>query len=384
MKTVRELHNRAMSLAEQLLTAKRAGVPDEQTHSLASKAFGAELKAATLAFERHTSPATRMVLLRSAAHLAREAKEWAGGLDLALRALGAEDLRPQRTELLRILDTLRTYEHLDVTGVALSESEVQLSIAGPEAAPGFARAEEVNRRVNNVRQLLVRNSMRLLGLPFTSPVQRTRLFREAFTPYLSVPRAASYAITMRFGVHEQTELPLADTDALPRPSVAEALEELINTAKVYARGGPTAIGQMIEDPAYAKATTSLLRDLSPDVVRVQTVGLTIVRNGREDPIALPSRRTFEPPRATGMPSSTGRQALPPREVEVTGRLLEGSAKKAKQEWATIVEDDGNEVRLRYDEAAHGDIIDGYWKHRVRAQIRRLGGGTWMLVEIDDA
>jgi hypothetical protein len=383
MTTVRELHDRAMKLAERFLDGRRAGATDQDSHRLAAEAYAAELDAATLAFERDTSPTTRMILLRSAAHLAREARQWASGLDLAIRALGAEDMRSNRTELLRILDTLRTYEHLATDGVELSDSEVQLALAGPEAAPGFARAEEVNRRINNVRKLLVRNNMRRLGLPFDSPVQKTRLFREAFTPYVSVPRAASYAITMRFGVHEQTELPLGNADRLPHPSVPEALEELIRTAKEYVRGGPAAISKIIQNEDYAKATTSLLRDLSPDVVRVQTVGLTIVRNGRADPIALPSRKSFDATRAGGMPSATDNQALPPTELVVIGRLLEGSAKKPNREWATIVEDSSRAIHVQYDEASHGDIIDGYWKHRVRARIRRVKRERWMLVEIED-
>lgn len=384
MSTVRELHDRAMKLAEELLVARKNGVSDPRVLSIAKEAYDAELAAATLAFDRATSSATRMILLRSAAHLAREAREWSSGLDLAMRALGDETLRAHRVELLRVLDTLRTYEHLSVAGVDLSDTEVQLSIAGSEAAPGFARAEEVTRRVNNVRKLLVRNSMRRLGQPFDAATPKSRLFREAFTPYLSLPRAASYAITMRFGVHEQTELPLAGVEETPTPSIAESIDELVRNAKDYAKGGLTALRQSIQDEDYAKATAGLLRDLSPDNKRIQTVGLTVFRNGRADPIALPARDAFDPPRASGMPRATDGQALPSHELDVLGRLLEGSAKRPTKAHATIVEDDGREIVIHYDEATHGDVVDGYWKHRVKARIRRVQREQWLLVDIEDA
>ncbi len=384
MSTVRAVHDRAMALAEKLISARTDGAADEHLTAIAKEAFAAELEAATLAFDRATSPATRLILLRSAAHLAREAREWTSGLDLAIRALGDETLRDHRTELLRILDTLRTYEHLEVTGVQLSDTEVQLSIAGSEAAPGFARAEEVTRRVNNVRKLLIRNNMRRLGQPFDAAAPKSRVFREAFTPYLSLPRAASYAITMRFGVNEQTELNLPGGEVTPPPSVAASIDDLVKAAKDYAKGGLGALRESIKDENYARATASLLRDLSPDNKRIQTVGLTVFRNGRADPIALPARGAFDPPRVSRMPSVADGQALPPVEVEVRGRLLEGSAKKPQRAHATIVEDSGNEIVIHYDEATHGDVIDGYWKHVVSARIRRFKREQWFLIDIEDA
>lgn len=384
MTTVRAIHDRAMLLADKLIAARKDGADDQHVIALAKQAFAAELEAATLSFNRDTSPATRLILLRSSAHLAREAREWSTGLDLAIRALGDPTLRDHRTELLRVLDTLRTYEHLEVSGVELSDTEVQLSLAGSEAAPGFARAEEVTRRVNNVRKLLVRNSLRRLGQPFDAAAPKSRLFREAFTPYLSLPRAASYAITMRFGVHEQTELELAGAEEAPPPSLSDSLDELVRNVKDYAKGGLAALRESIHDENYAKATAGLLRDLSPDNKRIQTVGLTVFRNGRADPIALPPRDAFDPPRVSRMPSATDGQALPPIELEVRGRLLEGSAKKPQRAHATIVEDSGREILFHYDEATHGDVIDGYWKHLVTARIRRVRREKFFLIDIEDA
>lgn len=383
MTTVRELHDRAMQLADQLLEMKLEG-DRARADALAVQAFHEELAATELAFAKRVSVATRLVLLRSAANLAREAKKWEAGLDLAARALGDVDLKAHRLEVFRIVDTLRTYEHLQVSGVELADRDLQLSVAGPEAAPGFARADEITERVDHVRRLMLRVTMRRQGLPFDAPMSRSPRFQQSLTPYLSVARAASYAITLRFGVFEQTEMDLPDAKSVPRVSVRDALEDLMEAARAYSDAGPTGLQRLMRDDAYARNAAALLRQLSPDEYRVSTVGLTIQRAGSMEAIALPPRQAVAPPVPVWMPQDLRRQALPPKEFTVVGRLLEGSAKKAADTWATIVTDDGEEIHVRYDEATFGDVIGAYWKHRVSAVLLRKGAKSSQLKDIDHA
>jgi len=370
-----------MQLVDEMLVARRRQDRDAATQ-LAADAFCEELAATQLAFDRAVSVATRLTLLRSLANLAREARQWEPGLDLAVRALATDDLRDHRAELFQIVDTLRTYEHLQLAGVELDDRDVQLSVAGPEAAPGFARADEVSRRVEYIRTFMVRNTMRRQGIPFDAGPSRKTKFRETLTPYLSVGRAASYAVTVRFGVHEQTELELKDAPNTPSISVKDAIDDLMLAAKAYSEGGLPEVEQVIPDKQYARNAASLLRQLSPDEERIATVGLTVYRGGGADAVALPYRRAL-PPVPTWMPASLRHQALPPSMFTVVGRLLEGGAKTPERAWATIVTDEDEPLRIRYDETTHGDIIGEYWKRRVRAQLRREGAKHVMLQDIDD-
>lgn len=382
MTTVRECHELAMLQIDHARRL-RAGKQYELADALAAEAFSNELAAARLAFDREVSVATRIILLRSVAHLAREAKVFEEGLDLAIRALNAPDLREHRGELFRIVDILRTYEHLSVDGVELAESDVQLVVSGLEAAPGFARADEVTRRVDFLTAFLKRTEMRRRGMPFTAALPNTKRFREAFVPYLSEGRAASYAVTVRFGVVEQTEMELEDGNVDPPISARAALDDLIEAATSYAHGGPDSIQKLIGDKDYANNATMILRQLSPDDERVSTVGLTVLRDGVTNPIALPSRKAFDAPPPAGLPSHIRKQALPPSRFDVVGRLLEGSAMKSDQAWGTIVDDEGAKMRVHYDEATFGDVIRGYWKHQVRASLHR-NGRTLSLIDIRDA
>jgi len=387
MTTVREYHERAMARADELLAARERG-HHRLADRLAVEAFELELRAASLAFERDVSAATRVILLRSTANLAREAKRWEEGIDLAVRALVS--LPAYRHEVFQIIDNLRTYEHLTLRGVTLVDTDVQLSVAGPEVAPDFARADEITKRVDHFRDLMVRTAMRKIGLPYEATTPRAQQFRAVFTPYLSAGRPASYAVTLRFGIDEQRELGLGDPGDEPAsrkrpPSVMRVLDDVIASAQAYADGGPKAVQKLIGDDAYAKNAAGLLRQLSPDLKRVNTVGLTIFRRGHPVPIALPERNAFERSVPGWLSLPVLADALPPREIEVVGRLLEGDATaKSTTAKAAIVQDDERIVRFHYDEAALGDIIAGFWKHRVRAQLRREGARGYSLKEIDDA
>ena len=383
MTTVRELHERAMQLADQLLDAKLAG-DRPRADQLAAEAFAKELAATELAFAKRVSAETRLVLFRSAANLAREAKMWEAGLDLAAKALSAVDLRPNRLELFRIIDTLRTYEHLQLAGVELADRDLQLSISGPEAAPGFARAEEVTERVEHVRRFMLRATMRRQGIAFNAPVSRSTRFQQALTPYLSVARAASYAITVRFGVHEQTEMDLGDKNATPKVSVRDALDDLMEAARAYSDAGASGLTRLIGNEEYARNAATLMRQLSPDDHRISTVGLTVQRAGTIEAVALPPRRSVAPPVPVWMPEHLRKEALPPKEFTVVGRLLEGSAKQAARAWATIVTEDGDSLKVHYDEATFGDVIGSYWKRQVSAVLVRRGARASYLRDIDHA
>jgi hypothetical protein len=205
---------------------------------------------------------------------------------------------------------------------------------------------------------------------------------------MSPARAASFAVTLKFGINEQQELALVEevsdrhTKRRP-PRVSKVLDEVMATARAYAIGGPDAIRKLIHDEQYARNAASLLRELSPDTKRIETVGFTVVRNGKPQPVALPERKAFDASAVPWFVADGKAEALPPLERVVVGRLLAGDAVHTDRARGVVVEDGGKRVPFHYDEASHGDVIDGYWKHRVSARLRRLANG-YLLVAIDDA
>lgn len=381
MTTVSEFHDRAMMSADRMLALRHKG-QHEEAIVLAKQAYQDEAAAVRLAFELNVSVPTKLILLKSAANLGREARQFEDGIDLCIAALAMPDLRSYRRDVLHAMDTLRTYEHLQLDGVVLDDTDVQLSVAGTEAAPGFARLSEVMRRVDHVSALTRRTALRRAGAESGRPRLEGR-FHEAVTPYLSVARAASYAVTLRFGVLEQIELDLDGVKVAP-VSIRETLDQMMHIVSAYTHGGPSAIIKEFGDNAFARSMSQLIRDMSPDDERVHTVGLTVVRSGKAMPIALPARNTFQTPVPSAFAEAIGREALPPREIVLSGTLLEGSAKRANHAWATLISDEGASDRVYYDEATFGDVIDKYWKQRVRATVLRRGNRLSVLSDIEPA
>lgn len=75
MKSVRELHDKAMELAQLALVAYQNRDFDK-AENLAYQAYENEIQAADLVPEGQSSEPTRSILYRSAASLARQCKEF--------------------------------------------------------------------------------------------------------------------------------------------------------------------------------------------------------------------------------------------------------------------------------------------------------------------
>ncbi|MCO4098737.1 MAG: hypothetical protein HEQ38_04880 [Gemmatimonas sp.] len=367
-----------MKLADAMLLHKRSGDLDAAI-SVARDALTAELEATELAFSLGVSVRTRLVLLRSASELAREAHEYERGLRLCVQALSQADLWDFREEILRSLDTFRTFEHLRLSGISLSDDALQLSVSGMDAAPGFAKADEINRRVKDASALVKNARKRLVAA--SSSGNPTNKLVDVVEPYLSVARAASYAVSVRFGYSSQVELDLEDRKE--EGSIRQAIDEVIALARVYADGGPSAVKRLVKDDSYASQAVNLLRDMSPDDHRISTVGITVFRDGAEVPVALPSRRKYDKPLVPFLQKIIKNEALPPEEFQVNGKLLEGNAIKSERATATLVDEDGSKVKLEYNETELGDVIGNYWKQQVVATLRRRSGSAKLwLVHVD--
>lgn len=374
MTTVRELHDRAMAEMDAMFALRAMG-QDDAALAAAARAFEAERAAVELAFEKSVSAATKFALVKSAAALANDAQLYDVGQDLVMRAMIDPALRDARAALYEHLDLLRTHEHLQLKGIVLSPTEVQVSIAGPEVAPGFAPSDEIHDRIELLHSLAARQAMRLDRQPFEASERKVRRYRREYQPWQSIPRAASFAVTLRFGVHKQIELLPDDIEARAQPE--RVIQEVANIAEIFAREGARALEKLME-PAYARHAATMFRQLSP-AESVNTVGLTVVTGERVKMIPLPRRRDEGEP--LSMPDVMRRDLNAPPIVVVEGVLDRADASKAQQLTATIHPDAGASFKFYYDEAAHGDVVRMYWRRRVRASLRRRGHQS-ELVDID--
>src|SRR5690606_10809988 len=109
---------------------------------------------------------------------------------LAASALRGDPPEVIAEELRDVLEQAHSARHLAVRGVRLARTEMQLSVAGPAIGLGFAPTKDVIRRIEATERLLARRAEQRSSKKF-NPL--------SFETFLSVPRAASFAVTIRVG-----------------------------------------------------------------------------------------------------------------------------------------------------------------------------------------
>ena len=177
-----------------------------------------------------------------------------------------------------------------VKGVTLSDNEIQISVAGRGVAHGMAREDDVNDRIATLKKLAIRTTERSKGVPFRRSGQPAKEIKDICESYLSVARAASFAVTMRLG---QTAMPNISPEF---PSLANALVDDIATNLSLANAGDlTSLQDRIKDPSYFENFVSLAKEFAPDGEDVNLVGITYMKDGKELPVQLTrQKRDYKP------------------------------------------------------------------------------------------
>ena len=128
MNSVRELHNKAMELA-QLAMVARHNLEWKKAESLAKRAYKYEAQAAELIPEDLESEPTRSILYRSSASLAYQCKEFEIAQRLIAKGLSGYPPPQVEQELKDIYEQINFERHLQVRVLTLENEEFQLSMA---------------------------------------------------------------------------------------------------------------------------------------------------------------------------------------------------------------------------------------------------------------
>lgn len=276
---IEKLHNDAMGIADDAdLLTHRGQVAEAK--ELFRKAFALEHEAAMAAISSGVEELSTNVLIKSAAFLAydagliRESEQMVGlALSRNLPVEIADEMRD-------LLENIYFARHLRLNGIILSDNEVQIVVAGNGVAHGMAREDDVNERISTFKQLAIRTAERSKGRSFRTSGQPAKDIREFCTSYLSAPRAASFAVTMRIG--ETTE----ETLEAFQGGANALIEDIAINLTLANNGDVPALKERIKDKAYLENFVGLAKEFAPDGERVSLVGLTFNKAGKEVPVQL--------------------------------------------------------------------------------------------------
>lgn len=370
MSRIKELHNKAMELADIAFVEKLNG-RTEVEKELLKEAFYLEKEAAILSKEEKVGEPSISILLKSAASLALNCDELREAEQLVGLALSGEPHYEIAEELRNLLEEINFQRHLKLNGVSLSKEELQLVLSGPGIGYGMAKTDEVLNRINIFEKISIRTLERIFGIKFREKGSVSTIIKDILQSYVSAFRPASFAMTIRFGQPtDQMELPGFN-------KVHEIIDDIVENIRLVNEGEYEKLRKKINDEAYFKNFVGLSKELAPDGENINLVGITIYRDGKEIPTPFTRKRDDMKSVISEIMEesfSDGSKKI----VELTGRLFAAN-------------DDKNNIRLSVEGRKKftvivpdglGDIVKKYWGEQVRIKALEVKKNVVELIEID--
>jgi hypothetical protein len=359
MQGVNKLHQEAMEIADQAAEALRRG--DSAAYlRLTAEALKREAEAARKV-AGDLEP-TRSVLFRSAATLAVECQEFRVAEQLIGAALAGSPPPEIAEELRDLLEDVYFHRHLELRGVTLAPGEVQMTLEGAAVGFGMTRSEPFVQRLSALETLLYRTAERLRRRPFREAGRRTKQLTEVFELYLSVPRAASFAVTLKLGT--QMELPGVNFPA-------QAMKEVLDGLDLVNSGNLVALEERIPDQSYRLNFIGLVERLAPDGEDIRTVGFTAGADQASRVVALatPRKKLMEHIRKAPSPGSAKK---PGKRIQIQGVLLEADATRQKEGVIEVVDATGAQHRIFVPRGMMSDIVKPMFEEEVTVSCTQKG------------
>ena len=360
MNALIQLHRDAMELADRAAAKKREG-DHEAALELTREAFNREREAALTTENQMEFEPTRSVLHRSAASLALECDEVREAERLIAAALAGEPPKEIAEELRDLLEDVNFRRHLAVRGMELNPDEFQLSLSGDAVGFGIAPIKYFLTRIQDMEKLIFRAAERLKGFEFRELGRPTKEVTDELEVYVSVPRAASFAVSLRIGC-PQMKLDLGDKD-LPKDVIADVFESLhLFNAQDFGQ-----LEKMIDDETYLRNFVGLAERIAPDGEKLRHVGLTArTRDGDRQVVLTPKQRKRASMQATV------KSTVEEERLEVVGALLEANAKSMARGRIEVVDENGKTHKFSIPRGMMSDIVKPMFEEKVIVTWRRKG------------
>lgn len=335
-------------------------------HDKAAELFRKSLELeldAIKAMEADPVEPTLSVLHRSAATLAMDCNDAELAERLVAAALSRDTVPSDiREELRDLLEQVYFRRHLQLRGIDLAEDEVQMSLAGQGVGFGVVHSNEFLERVDRASKLIYRIVDRRQGREFRTAGRIKKAIKDDYEVFLSVPRAASFAVTLKLGrPSTQQKLPgISDT--------AEVVDEFMNLMRLLSAGDYDKIQTEIPEEPYRTNFLQLGKRLAPDGEDVAMVGFTSMRGGKESFVEVSRPRSD-----IVIPEADETEEPSMERVVVRGTLRFADATHGDSGQIRIVDDQGQATpNIQVPEGMMGDIVKPLWDSRVVITGRRKG------------
>ena len=288
MTTVKELHPKAMDLAEEAFGLQRRGL-DKRAQSLFIKALALEREAALSLPLTEDSEPSRSILFRSAASLAYNAEDYETAERLVAQGLSGYPPLEIKEELKNLYEDINFKRHLYANGIVLSENQWLMSIHGNATSFGGTLVEPLLSRVDRVTALFYRTVERLLGVEYRITGSSKKEIKDSYGLYLNAFAPSSFAVSFQIGTPDP-QLQLVDHKQRPEVGPDFVVDELMQCLELWENGKSEKLKERIDNEVYYENFIGIAKQIAPDGDDVKTVGFKAVRKGRERPVTLRKSR----------------------------------------------------------------------------------------------
>ena len=268
--TIRELHAKAMEIAGVAYMQKSKGelVTAKQQFALA---FDYEKQAALLAYSEKIGEPSISIFLKSAAYLAKNCDNFIEAEKLLCLALSGNPLPQIADEMRDLLEQVTFERHLQLKGIELNDGEYQVVFSGNGIGLGMIKAGDILFRLEALEKINNNTVLRKTNRPYKNTKSLPSEL-DKYNLYYSVPRAASFAMTVKIGKPENSLFPLEKN---------EIIDDIIENIGLVNIGNYEQLRINIPDEAFYTSFISSSKLLAPDGETIAQVGFTVLREGKE-------------------------------------------------------------------------------------------------------
>lgn len=357
---IREHHNIAMEIADHADMLK-AMKDAEGAIRLYAEAFEKEKEAAMFARENNLGEPTTSILIRSAASLAYNAKNYREAERMISYGLLGEPPHEIAEEMRDLLEMVNFKRHMEIKGVDFQEGDIQLVINGKGVNYGMARSEDVIGRIINFVKLTERTIERKSGKPFRKKGKVSKELKNYCEAYISVPRAGSLAFTVRFTKDFDSIIPGFS-------SLENVIEDITTNIQHINNNDMEALKMNIPDESYRSNFIGLTKELAPDGKEVSMFGITTFNNGHINPVPIQrDKKSISDTIMSELESSLDEKGKKKKisTKEITGVLTAANAIGNSVKISSV----DSSVTLSVPDGL-SDIVRNYWESEVKVRYRK--------------
>lgn len=356
MTTTKQMHREAMKYAQDAFVAKQNG--DHATAMVRyEKAYQLEQEAALSLIGTFDKEPTRSVLFRSAASLAYECGKFKEAEKLVSQGLAGNPPDEIAEELRNLFEDINLGRHLEVNNLKISSTELQFSLTGNEVGYGIVNSDEFLDRYKTFELLTYRTAERRLRRPYRTAGRLDPEIKHNFQPYLSIPRAASFAVTIRLGYSDSPQLNMFEGNM-----IQNVIDDIVSGIDMINNGDEEKLKEIIQDEDYYQNFISLSKNMAPDGDKIKQVGFTITRNGEEFKVGY-TRQKNEFGRNSDSEKLNGEGEI--FIIEGTLRMADADKNRIK-----IINKSGEESFMIAVPEGLSDIVKVFWDDNIKATVSK--------------